>query len=200
MTRTRLLSSPRSFLFSAGSTRPASGIRLGFKPVSGHSGASDCPGESNFFMDISDISDRRIMITFHNRASVPCAVSDIYVMDGDTFSISVQSFRDTGAAGSPGCAFDITTGIQQSAPGIYHDSSSYLVARYSPDDAAGMQDGIKPNESLGIVFDLQAGVTLADIISALSKGILNISLRLLGASQGPDGILVNDSRLGLSPR
>lgn len=200
MSRIRLLSSPRSFLFSAGSTRPASGIRLGFKPVSGYSSGSDCLGETNFFMDISDISERRVMITFHNRASVPCAVSDIYFMDGETFSISVQSVRDTNAAGSPVCAIDITTGIRQSAPDRYHDSNSYQVSTRCPEDVAEMQDGIKPNESLGIVFDLQAGVTLADIVSALSKGKLNISLKLLGASQRPAGILVNDSRLDLSPR
>jgi len=151
-------------------------------------------------MDISDISDRRVMITFHNRASVPCTVSDIYFMDGNTFSISVQSARDTSAAGSPACAIDITTGIEQSAPGLYHDTSSYQVIKRCPDGVAGMRDGIQPNESLGIVFDLQAGVTLADIVGALSKGILNISLKLLGASEGPGGILVNDSRLGLSPR
>jgi hypothetical protein len=62
-----------------------------------------------------------------------------------------------------------------------------------------MQDGIKPNESLGIVFDLQTGVTLADIVNALSKGMLNISLKLPGMAQDSGGILVNDTRLGLSP-
>lgn len=198
MSRTRLLSSPRSFLFSAGSTRPVSGIRLGFKPVSGNNSGNECLGEANFFMDISDISERRIMITFYNRALASCAISDIYFVDGDMFSISVQSVRDTDV--SPACIIDIAAGIQQSAPDLYHDSRTYQVARRHPDDVAGMQDGIMPDESLGIVFDLQAGVTLADIVSALSKGILNISLKLLGAVEGPAGILVNDSRLGLSPR
>jgi hypothetical protein len=151
-------------------------------------------------MDISDVSERRIMITFHNRASAACAISDIYFVDGDTFSISVQSARNTGTGGSPACIIDIASGIQQSAPDPYHDSSTYQVARRHPEGVSGMQDGIKQDESLGIVFDLQAGVTLADIVSALSKGILNIGLKLLGAVEGPAGILVNDSRLGLSPR
>ncbi|HYQ71756.1 MAG TPA: hypothetical protein VET88_07495, partial [Gammaproteobacteria bacterium] len=64
----------------------------------------------------------------------------------------------------------------------------------------GIPDGIQQNESLGIVFDLQAGVTLADIISALSNGILNVSLKLLDVAQGTGGVLINDSTLGLSPR
>jgi len=200
MSRTRLLSSPRSFLFSAGSTRPAAGIRLGFKPVSGYDRGNECLGDTHFFMDITDIRERRIMITFHNRATLPCAISDIYFVDGDTFSISVQSARETDVAGVPACAIEAANGTRQSAPEPYHDSSSYQAARHPPAGADSVQDGIKPNESLGIVFDLQPGITLADVVSALSKGMLNISLKLLGVARGPAGILVNDSRLGLSPR
>ena len=201
MTRSRLLSAPRSFLFSSGDTRPASGIRLGFRPVSGSAGDRDSSGDTEFFMDITDIRDRRIMITFQNRARTHCAISDIYFMDGDVFSISVQNARDgVDSAHAPACAIDLATGRQQSAPNPYHDSSAYRVARHNLEDPAAMADGIKQNESLGIVFDLQAGVTLADIIGALSRGTLNISLKLLGVSSGSDGVLVNDSTLGLSPR
>ena len=151
-------------------------------------------------MDITDIRDRRIMITFHNRAQAPCAISDIYFMDGDVFTISVQSVRNMDAACAPGCVIDLAAGARQFAPKPYHDSSDYQVTRRDPDETGEMPDGIKPNESLGIVFDLQAGVTLADIIAALSKGILNISLKLLGVTQGAGGVLINDSTLGLSPR
>jgi hypothetical protein len=140
------------------------------------------------------------MFTFHNRAPVPCAISDIYFLDGDTFSITVQNVRDTGATGVLACMIDAGTGSHQSAPGPYHDSSTYQLAKRNPDGMDALEDGIKPNESLGIVFDLQAGVTLADIVSALSKGILNISLKLLGVERAAGGILINDSRLGLSPR
>lgn len=200
MTRSRLLSAPRSFLFSSGNTRPTSGIRLGFKPVGGNGSNSDGTGDTNFYMDITDIRDRRIMITFHNRAQVPCAISDIYFVDGDVFSISVQSARDADSAAAPACTIDLATGSQQSAPELYHDSSAYQVARHEQADTATMADGIKPSESLGIVFDLKAGVTLADIIAALSGGILNISLKLQGVAQGSGGVLINDSALCLSPR
>jgi len=63
-----------------------------------------------------------------------------------------------------------------------------------------LQDGIQPNESLGIIFDLQAGITLADVISALSQGKLNISMKLLGDTRGAGGLLINESRLGLRLR
>jgi hypothetical protein len=199
MSRIRLLSSPRSFLFSAESDRRTSGIRLGFKPLSGSNSESDCLGEAYFFMDVTDIHERRIMITFYNRAPVPCAISDIYLVDGETLSISVQSVRDQVTAKGPACAIDIGIMGLQSLPGLYHASRTGVNANHLQDDSGAMQYGIKQNESLGIVFDLQAGVTLADILTALNKGILNISLKLLGVTQGAAGILINDSRLGISP-
>jgi hypothetical protein len=186
MSRTRLLSSPRSFLFSVGNSRPVSGIRLGFKPIRGNASANDCLADANFFMDITDIHERRIMLTFHNRATVPCAISRIYFEDGNTFSISVQSVRAERAAVSPACIIDTGTGSQQGAS-------------CNPEGLDDLEDGIQPNESLGIVFDLQAGVTLADIVSALSKGRLNISLKLPGTGQASGGLMINDTRLGLSP-
>ena len=96
MSRNRLLSAPRYFVFSAGDTPPATGITLGFKPVTGSERENDCFGETNFFMDISDIRERQIKITFYNRAPVPCTISDIYFADGSLFSISVQSARNSG--------------------------------------------------------------------------------------------------------
>lgn len=151
-------------------------------------------------MDITDIRDRRIMITIHNHAPVPCVISDIYFVDGDTFSISVQSVRQQGMQEAPACGIDAGVVSRTAVPEPYHDSNTYQVTNGLQHEPGAMQGGIKPNESLGIVFDLQAGVTLADIVSRLSKGMLNISLKLLGASHGDAGILVNDSRLALSPR
>jgi hypothetical protein len=199
MSRPRLLSAPRSFVFSAGDTQPASGITLRFKPLTGNERESDCLGETNFFMDIIDIRERQLKITFYNRAPVPCTISDIYFADGDLFSISVQSARSSGEVRTPACSLAACSGDQQSAPDLYHDSSNYQAARRGADDAATLEDGIKPNESLGIIFDLQAGITLADVISALSQGKLNISVKLLGNTRSGGGLLINDSRLGLSP-
>lgn len=151
-------------------------------------------------MDITDIRERRIMITFHNRAAFHCVISEIYFVDGDSISISVQSVMEAGEATVP--ALTIVAGAHgcSHAPDPYHDSSSYRVARRRPGNGDSMQDGIKPNESLGIVFDLQAGITLADIVSALSRGILNISLKLLGVPPGSAAILINDSTPGLGRR
>ncbi len=199
MSRSRLLSAPRSFIFSAGATRPATGITLGFKPVTGSERESDCLGETNFFMDITDIRERQLKITFYNRAPVPCTISDIYFADGDLFSISVQSARGPGEVRTPACSIEACSGDQQSVPDPYHDSSNYQAAKCSTDDPDTLQNGIQPNESLGIIFDLQAGITLADVIGALSMGKLNISVKLLGDAHGVGGLLINESRLGFGP-
>lgn len=198
MSRSRLLSSPRSFLFSSGVTRPASGIRLNFKPLDGSDRESDCLSATNFFMDITDISARQIMITFHNRAPVNCAISDIIFADGELFSISIQSARGSVESGELACAIDAGAVGCQYVPGQYHDSGNDQFTNHDTFATDDLQDGIKPSESLGIIFELQAGITIVDVISALSMEKLNISLKLLGDTHGTAGILINDSSLGLS--
>ena len=199
MSRSRLFSAPRAFVFSAGDVQPASGIRLGFKQIAGNGREGDYPEETNIFMDITDVHERCIKITFHNRAPVPCAISDIIFSDGEMFSISVQSARVSGKVGRPACSIDACTGEHPSAPGPCPDASTGRMSRQDAFDTTDLEDGIKPNESLGIIFDLQAGITLADVISALSKGNLNISVKLQGNAMGGGGLLVNKSSLGLSP-
>ena len=199
MSRSRLLSSPRSFLFTTGVTRPASGIRLGFKPIDESDSENDCLGETNFFMDVTDISARQIMITFHNRAPVSCAITDIIFADGDLFSISVQSARGAAEPGKLACAIDAGMGGRRYVPGSYHDFSNDQPGYYDTDATDVLQDGIRQNESLGIIFDLQAGVTIVDVISALSREKLNISLKLLADAHGTSGVLINEPSLGLSP-
>jgi hypothetical protein len=195
MSRSRLLSSPRSFLFSTGVTRAGSGIRLGFRPVDEGDAVNDCPGEMNFFMVITDISERKIMITFHNQSPVNCVISDIIFADGGLYSISVQSARGSVEPGKLACGIDTGMASHHYPTGPYHDSGN---ARLANHDTAALQDGIKPNESLGIIFDLQAGITLVDVITALSREKLNINLKLLGDAPGTAGILINEPSLGLS--
>jgi hypothetical protein len=182
MSSSRLLSPPRSFLFSSGVSRPTAGIRFGFKPLDANGSENNCCAAADFFMDITDISERRIMLTFHNRSVVSFEISDIIFADGDLFSISVQSARGTLEPGKLACAID--TGREDC---------------YDPAAPDGQQDGIKPNESLGIIFDLQAGITLVDIIAALSRETMNISVKLSGDAPGIAEILINEPSPGLSP-
>jgi hypothetical protein len=198
MSRSRLLSSPRSFLFSTGVTRPGSGIRLGFRPVDEGDGATDSPGATNFFMVITDISERKIMITFHNQSPVNCIISDIIFADGGLYSISVQSARGSLEPGKLACAIDTGTVGHQDLPGPDRRYGNHQLASYDTAAPDALQDGIKPNESLGIIFDLQAGITLVDVLGALSREKLNISLKLLDAVPGSAGILINEPNLGLS--
>jgi hypothetical protein len=198
MSRSRLLSSPRSFLFSTGVTRAGSGIRLGFRPVDEGDAVNDCPGEMNFFMVITDISERKIMITFHNQSPVNCVISDIIFADGGLYSISVQSARGSLEPGKLACAIDTGTGDHHYLPGPDHRYGNHQIASCDTTAPDALQDGIKPNESLGIIFDLQAGITLLDVLGALSREKLNISLKLLDDAPGTAGILINEPNLGLS--
>lgn len=77
MSRSRLLSAPRSFQFISGVSRPASGIRIGFISIDKENTGGAYQEAPHFFMDITDMSARRLMITFHNTGTAPCIISDI---------------------------------------------------------------------------------------------------------------------------
>jgi len=202
MSRNRLLSAPRSFLFSTGNTRQVSGIRVGFRRITGSESVdTDQEVVRHYLMDIVDISERRLMISFHSKTPGACQISDIFFSDGHVFSISVQGVRDTAARKDPSCylATNRTGGVY--APDPYSDSSRHPMLHGDPEPAGpdNLADGIRGDESLGIVFDLQAGVTLADVVNALRKGRLSISIKVQGEPACNSGIFINDTELHLKP-
>lgn len=50
-----------------------------------------------------------------------------------------------------------------------------------------------------MVFELQAGITFADIIAALSSGKLNISIVVLDTLDGNSTLFINDPHMTLRP-
>jgi len=199
MSRSRLLSTPRFFLFSAGDTGPTYGIRLGFKHITDNETKDDCLGQSHYFLDIIEKCNRQVVFTFSNRGPDTCSITELYFHDGNVFSIYVQNVYDADGPKDPACSKLTKPGNYQSAHKPYHDSGTCRIVKGYPNDADAMQDGIKSNESLGIVFDLQSGITLADVIAALSKGEFNISIKLQGGMYGARVIFINESRLSFSP-
>ena len=201
MTRSRLLSSPRSFLFTAGDNRPVYGIRLGFQPITG-SERTDARGEPpHFHVDVTDISTRQVRFTFTNREADNCCITEIYFNDGGLLAIAVQIVMEADAGEDPPHDRPSQSVRHESGPRPYHDSTTFQAVRPPPEgaDAEVMHDGICRNESLGIVFDLQPGISFADIINALSRGKLNIGIKVDHAEGGGSALFINTPQLALSP-
>lgn len=201
ITRYRLLSTPRSFLFNAGDKGPVYGIRLGFKNITGNRAADDCAGQSHYFVNVTDVCARRVMFSFINREPGTCSITDIYFNDEDIFSVSVHIVTDAEAAENPSNTRFTPVGSHHYVPRPFHDSTTFQVAwgYQNGTDSDASHDGINQDESLGIVFDLQAGVTFADIICALNRGKFNIGLKVEESVHGASSVFINEPDLALSP-
>lgn len=200
MTRYKLLSTPRSFIFNAGDKGPVYGIRLGFKNITGNRTAEDCACQSHYFVNVTDVCARRVMFSFFNREPDTCSITDIYFNDEDVFSVSVHIVTDAEAAENPSNTRFTPVGSHRYVPRPYHDSTTFQVACGYPNgtDSDASHDGINRDESLGIIFDLQAGVTFADIICALNRGRFNIGIKVEESVHGASSIFINEPDLALS--
>jgi len=109
------------------------------------------------------------------------------VSDGGLYSISLQvTWVDRVTTGPSGAKL-AQPGSGQSVFKPYNISGNFQLVRNLLGGTAMdyVMDGIQANESLGVVFDLQAGVTLADVLAALSKGRLSISIKLWWINSNP---------------
>lgn len=195
--RYKLLSTPRLFLFNTGDKGPVYGIRLGFKNITGNRAAGDCAGQSHYFVNVTDVCARRVMFSFFSREPGTCSITNIYFNDEDVFSISVHIVTDAEAAENPSNHRFTPAGSHRYVPQPYHDSTTFQVVWGYP-SGADNDDGINRDESLGIVFDLQAGVTFADIICALTRGKFNIGIKVEESVQGASSVFINEPDLALS--
>jgi hypothetical protein len=68
-------------------------------------------------------------------------------------------------------------------------------------DAPPPQKGVNPNETLGVVFDLQTGASLANVIADLTNGQLRIGIHVQafagGGSESFVNVAVPEPRSGL---
>jgi hypothetical protein len=187
-------------LFAAGDNRPVYGIRLGFRNITGSNRMDTCECPSNCHVDVTDLSTRQVRFTFTNREPDNCCITEVYLNDGDLLSIAVQIVSETDASEDPSNSLSPDYD-HESAPRPYHDSTTFQAvrSRIAAADPEAIYDGICRNESLGIVFDLQAGISFADIINALSGGKLNIGIKLQNAEAGGSILCINTPQLALSP-
>jgi hypothetical protein len=201
MTGSPLLSTPRSFLFTAHANEPVYGIRLGFRNITGNESCAGAGRQPRYFLDVVDTGERRVMFLFSNREQDASSITDIFFNDAELFSISVQIKPITDVRENPSPAIPCLTTDHHYVPEPYHDSTSFqfiksgLIA-VDPDTT---HCGINRDESLGIVFNLQAGVTLADIICALGNKELNIGIKVRGDQPDACSILINEPTLNASP-
>ena len=141
------------------------------------SGASCNIAESQMSVELTDATDAsgaKALFSFFNiGADQESFIADVYFMDGTLLGISSIDNSDSGVRFSEGAN-------PANLPG-YNISASF-----SADNDPGARWGVQAGESLGITFDLLAGVTFTDTVAAMVSGELMVGIHAQGLGAGMD--------------
>lgn len=156
----------------------ASAITYEFASITNTNAVDAAIGEAQLRMDVTDLGSNQVYFKFTNTGPAASSITDIYFEDNVPFLLTYYSFTN-----SAGVSFGVGANPPNLPGGqnpLYHFSSNYAYDSNSP----VQPNGINPNESLGITFDLTGANQFADIISALDGASLRVGLHVQGFASG----------------
>ena len=171
---------------------PAQAVTYGFFCLSGNS-ATDCAaGESQLFVDVTELGPQEVTFTFYNTGPAASSITDVYFDDGSLLGISSLVDRDDGIGGDSGVDFSLGAS-PPNLPGANNIFPSFQVTAgfLADSDPAVQPNGVNPGEWLAVNFLLQGTQTYADVLDELSTGELRIGIRSQGFSGGGSESFVN---------
>ena len=151
------------------------------------SGTACAIGVAQVRVEVTEPSSGQVLFRFTNSGPSNSSVTDIYYDDGSLGSL-------ISITGGPGVSFS-----QGASPGNlpggnninppFVTSTSFSADSNPPVLANGVQSG----EYLEILFSLQSGQTLSNLITNLQTGVLRIGIHVQGFDIGPSESFVNNS-------
>ena len=137
--------------------------------------------ESQLFVDVSDGGGGQVLFTFRHEGPEASSITDVYFDDGTLLGIASLIDADDGVGGDPGVDFSEGASPPDLPGGGSLNPPFEVTAGFLADSDPPVQpDGVNPGESLGILFDLQAGGAFGDVIDELLDGSLRIGIRVQG--------------------
>ena len=142
-------------------------------------------GEAQLFVDISNFGSDQALFSFRNTGPEPCVIKGIYFDDGALLALA-------SVINGPGVSFT-RDGISSVSPGelpagnnlvpAFETTADFLADADNP--AGTNKNGVDPSESVGVVFDLKAGMDFGNVLAFLEDGGLRIGIHV--GSFDPDG-------------
>jgi len=165
-------------------SRSASATSFDFSCITNNN-AGDCSiGQSQLHLDVTSVMGMGVQFEFTNVGASQSTIAGVYWDDASGLLNSLASISNMGvsfaANGSPP---NLPGGNSISPP----FSADFRVNANSPPP----QNGVNPGDTLDVVFNLQGGVSPADVISALNSGALRVGLHVINFASGGSESLVN---------
>jgi beta-lactam-binding protein with PASTA domain len=154
--------------------------------------ANGAIGEAQLLVDIAPYDAGRVLFTFRNTGPEVCAITDAYFDDGSLLRIASIIDADDGAGGDAGVDFTELANPDDLPAGTYLTPPFFTTEGFSADsDPPAAQNGVDPNESLGIVFELFAGTDYDSVLNDLVSGELRIGIKVQSFEVGSSESFVN---------
>jgi len=166
---------------------------VSFYCISGNVTADCDTGVAQLSVDVIDIGGNRVQFNFLKSGPGASSIADVYFEDGSLLTLDSLVDADDGTGGDMGVDFS-PNATPGNLPAANMASPPFqATAGFTADSDSPVQpNGVNPGEWLGVVFDLQTGLTFSDVIADLTNGNLRIGIHVQGFSGGGSESFVNN--------
>lgn len=182
----------KSFLLISASAvaTQSQAVTYGFDCITGNM-AGDCSiGEAQLTVDVTDAGSGQVLFTFNNSGPDALSITDVYFDDGSSASISGIASIDNS---DPGVDFSLDA-APPDLPGGNSITPAFnaTVGLTADSNPPTQPNGVNPGESLGILVDLNDGVSYVDLLSDIVSGDLRIGIHVQGYDTGGSESFINN--------
>ncbi len=185
-------------LVLGGASLVAEAVSVSFGCITNNNAGNCAIGEAQLAVDVSSYGigtgpngENQVLFTFTNTGAAQATISEIYFDDGTLLGLAGLIDRDntghTGVDFSQGANPPDLPGGNNITP-AFEVTAGFLADADNPAPKWGVSSG----EWLGIVFDLQSGGTLADVLAELADGRLRIGMHVINYANGGSESFVNN--------
>jgi len=158
-----------------GGSKPAAATTFGFDCITNEK-AGDCAiGESQLHLDVTSPGPEQIQFQLTNTGPAQSTIAGVYF--GARLLGAISSISSAGVSFS-------ADGSPPGLPGGQSISPAFSTDFRVNAKPAPPKNGVNPGDSLDVVFDLDAGVSAADVIAALDSGALRVGLHVINFASG----------------
>jgi len=145
---------------------PARADMYGFTAITSNSPLRHDVAEQ-LSLEVTGYAGDQVLFTFANAGAIASSITDVYFDDGALLHLA-------DIINTPGVVFQELATPSNLPGGAALDTPFLVTEGFSADSQQPVPvNGVNPGESLGIVFDLQEGKALADVLAAIQLGFTN---------------------------
>jgi len=160
---------------------PAQATFFNFINITGNNPTDAAIGEAQLMVDITEVNPGHIQFTYMNIGPLYCSITDIYVEDQNKIFSKIDTIFNV-----PGLVEFSKNPKPGNLPGGKELSTPFkAVGALSLDsDPPTRHMGIDPGETLNIIYDLNNGLVLDNVINEISQNNLRIGIHVQGFESG----------------